>query len=103
MRVQDEESAKLLRSDSRKGQVLPSVGNLVLPVAGAGRLEVGQYQSSCGGGVGISVGCSWGMFGYAGGVLHREHIVELRDHLTKFLDGTLEIINSEPTVIESSP
>lgn len=38
-------------------------------VAGAGEISLSEWPSSCGNSAGISIGISWGKYGYAGGVL----------------------------------
>lgn len=76
------------------GSKLPSIGSLVLPVPGTGgHIEFEQGHSMCGGAKGISISSSWARYGYSGGVLDRRDVIELRDYLTQWLDGTLEIIS----------
>lgn len=68
------------------GQLYPTVGSFVLPVAGAGFFAIGP-RSECGGSVGLSLDVSWGKHGYAGGVLDRSDVLRLRDFLSQYLDA----------------
>lgn len=93
MRVGTVEERVSLRVVADPGQSVPGIGSLVLPVFGGGHIEFGQGMWSHGGvECGLSVGVSWGEYGYAGGSLDRAAVAELRDHLTACLDGTVDVI-----------
>lgn len=56
-------------------------------VAGAGTLEIGQPNSHTGSATGLTIGCSWGRYGYAGGVLDWQEVEKLANFLNKQLSA----------------
>lgn len=90
-RIQNEEDAIRFAVSWRDAPSTPRLGSLVTEVVGAGWLEFGgSTKCCCGDAVGVVVNCSWSQFGYSGGVMDRRAVLELRDFLTKCLDGTLD-------------
>lgn len=65
---------------------LPSDGDLILEVPGAGWIAFGNNAGCrCGRATGCTVDPSWSQFGYSGGVMDRSDMRKLRDHLTELL------------------
>lgn len=55
-------------------------------VVGAGYLAIHPHTTArCGSAVGLSLDCSWGKWGYAGGVLDVSEVRRLRDSLDAWL------------------
>jgi hypothetical protein len=72
--------------DERPGQKRPDVGDFVFTVFGAGTLRVRPSKALNGKANCISIGCSWGAYGFAGGTMETSEVMELSDLLKAWIE-----------------
>lgn len=69
----------------KMGRRSPSRGHKTFNVTGAGKIAFSPQKGLCGSDEGMSVGVSWGEYGYAGGVIPTEEVIKIRDHFDQWV------------------